>query len=722
MRKTAWSRRRLGAIAVLCVVLSRATRAFLLGDINCDGAVDGQDVTALTARLFGDTDSNGPDCTEPDTNGDGVVSAADLVGVLQLLQPPGTPTATPTPPSGPRITFLGLAAADGTIIAPVADDTAAFQRVGGSGFQLVVEALPGTDGLQVGTVVFDSRPDDPQARPDLQIEASRPLGDGNPGVCTEGGIPGFDPPDFGPTREVADALNDFSCGFEVATTARRACTTDGFGSPVFVSQASGVVQFCLLVNAVKAFPPGETALSVLVRDVGGNLGPEMRIAVRIGNQPFPTLTATRTSTATPTTPQSPSPTRTLTVYPSFTLTPSSTGATETPTPTGTPSLTPSPSTTAATATRTRTATVTPTGSPSPTPSSSVTGTRLKTPTPTSTPNRPSATPSATVTGTRATTTPTATATRSASPTPSLTNSPLATASATPPASASGTATFSKTPTPTATSTATRTATPTRTQTGTRTPTPTPTVTRTPTLTKTPTATPSTTTTRTQTNTRTFTLTPTVTPTPTITLTPTATVPPEPIITFFGVAYSDGTLIPQPNDVIDGIPIYERPSFGFWLIVEGRPAPTRVALGSSTFNWNPDDPTVLPDLQIEVSNSLGKGSADVCDDPPSMLGGVPAVDPPDFSVKQSVADAINDFACRFGDEHMGITKSGDACTLFFPEERYHFVNSTSTIQYCGLIDKPFGFPAGVSTLVTVRIRDISGHLSNPARLMIRVAPS
>lgn len=201
-------------------------------------------------------------------------------------------------------------------------------------------------------------------------------------------------------------------------------------------------------------------------------------------------------------------------------------------------------------------------------------------------------------------------------------------------------------------------------------------------------------------------------------------PPEPIITFFGLAFSTGSVIPPPTDAtLDGIPIYQRPSFGFWIIVEGRPALTRVPLGTSTYNWNPENPTILPDLQIEVSNQLGDGSMDVCDDnPPNMVGGVPPVDPPNFSLEQSVADAINDFACRFKDgfgDHFGRTRSSEACTIFPPEDDPHFVNGTSTIQFCGLIDKPFGFEAGESTLVTVRIRDMSGHLSDPARLIIQV---
>jgi hypothetical protein len=183
-------------------------------------------------------------------------------------------------------------------------------------------------------------------------------------------------------------------------------------------------------------------------------------------------------------------------------------------------------------------------------------------------------------------------------------------------------------------------------------------------------------------------------------------------------------MPVTND----IRIYERPPWGFWLVIEGRPGGTDAPIGTSTFNWDPLGPATLPYLLIEASRPLGENpTATVCDDSPGMFGGVPAIDPPDFSETQRIADAINDFACRFKDGvGMRNGRAGnDACTLFeddFPP--YHFVSpgapqSPSTIQFCGQITEPIAFPLG-DTLVTARIRDTAGHVSAPAQLIIRVA--
>jgi len=192
-----------------------------------------------------------------------------------------------------------------------------------------------------------------------------------------------------------------------------------------------------------------------------------------------------------------------------------------------------------------------------------------------------------------------------------------------------------------------------------------------------------------------------------------------------VTRSDDTLLEPIGKTPDGIRIFQRVGTGFSLVIEGRPGGTRSPIGSTTFNSDPNDPTALPYLLIEASRSLGDGSADVCDDSIAMSGGVPAVNPPDFSTSQQVADAINDFACRFKDG--GGARSGrgaaEACTSF-PDGSYHLIFSNgatpSTIQFCGQITGPIAFPAG-DTLVTARIRDLANHISSPAQIIIRVGP-
>src|ERR1700687_2525909 len=141
-------RSRLVGVGALCVVLSGTAPALVPGDVNCDGRVDGQDVDALVALLFGSprtTANDNGDCSGPDVNGDGSIDLTDLLLVLHLL-PTATPTATPVPREGPAVTFVGLAGADGTTVSQIgttAEGTPIFQQAGGSGFQVVVEAMPG---------------------------------------------------------------------------------------------------------------------------------------------------------------------------------------------------------------------------------------------------------------------------------------------------------------------------------------------------------------------------------------------------------------------------------------------------------------------------------------------------------------------------------------------------------------------------------------------------
>lgn len=185
-----------------------------------------------------------------------------------------------------------------------------------------------------------------------------------------------------------------------------------------------------------------------------------------------------------------------------------------------------------------------------------------------------------------------------------------------------------------------------------------------------------------------------------------------------MARSDGTVVGSPTAVSPaGVPVYERPSFGFILVVEGRPGATGAPMGRTSFQWSPGDPSVRPDLQMIVSRPLGDGSADVCDDAPGRRGGVPAT--AEFGPTQAVADAISDLGCRFKDAagNPGGRGPADACTRM-PDGTDRFRAADSTVQFCALVDRPFAFPRG-DTLVTVRLRDVAGHLSAPAALVVRV---
>ncbi len=322
------------------------------------GAAGNADCTpTVIGAIFGEAPGG---CTA-DANQDGRISAADIVAALReasLL--------------GPDVTVITLATADGIPLHALGeiDGVPVFSRTSGSGFTIVVEGAAGMSGLAPGVDTFDSNLRDPSRRPDLQIESTQSLGDGSAAVC-EGGVPGINPPDFGPSQAVANALNDLACHFVAATAPGFACTQNEFGQTAFVGSGTQA-QFCFFVPQSLALPDGETTLNVQLRDTAGNLGPLRSAIVRVGSgppaptftpsptptTPAPTRTPTRTWTATGTATAATAPTRSPTPTP---RTPTPIRPTLTPTPSRPPGATASP-----------TATATDTPEPTPTPSFSPT--------------------------------------------------------------------------------------------------------------------------------------------------------------------------------------------------------------------------------------------------------------------------------------------------------------------------------------------------------------
>lgn len=179
--------------------------------------------------------------------------------------------------------------------------------------------------------------------------------------------------------------------------------------------------------------------------------------------------------------------------------------------------------------------------------------------------------------------------------------------------------------------------------------------------------------------------------------------------------ADGRLTTPVGTLPDGTPIYRRPvSNGFLLAVEGRPAALNRPVGKSTFDWDPSNPNVLPDLQIVVSRPLGNGSSTVCDALDPVIGGVPAVDPPSFGGSQQVANAINDLSCRFS-----ALEPGEPCTRD-AEGGFRTVDSSSTVQFCTApgVGAELAFPSG-DTRVTVRLRDSLGVVGTPVSIIVRI---
>jgi hypothetical protein len=193
---------------------------------------------------------------------------------------------------GPVITHLGLARADGTKIEPKStqkDGTSIYENSIGSGFILVVEAKPGMSNIEIGRRITAYDKDDPSSRPDLEIQTNKDLGDGSKVVCDKrrpniGGVPGINPPSFADGRQIADALNDLSCRFEVFIESASACTVTKYGDFSFLNNESKV-QYCMIVARAWNFPPGDTLVSVRVRDKEGNPGPVKKMILRRADRP-----------------------------------------------------------------------------------------------------------------------------------------------------------------------------------------------------------------------------------------------------------------------------------------------------------------------------------------------------------------------------------------------------------------------------------------------------
>jgi hypothetical protein len=189
------------------------------------------------------------------------------------------------------ITFFGVTRADDTLVASsgtTPDGIPVYERLSGAGFSLVVEGQPGPSGAPVGRSAFAS---DGTSFADLQIEVSRPLGNGSAVVCDRsgpmaGGVPAIDPPRFDDTPAVIAAANDLSCRFldgsdmPVARNRDEACIMFPHGDLHFANPAS-TAEFCGFVTRFMEFPTGDTLVTARLRDQGANAGTPAQIVVRV---------------------------------------------------------------------------------------------------------------------------------------------------------------------------------------------------------------------------------------------------------------------------------------------------------------------------------------------------------------------------------------------------------------------------------------------------------
>jgi len=191
---------------------------------------------------------------------------------------------------------VGIATLGGAAKTPVGVDSLGrpiFELVQQQGFFFVVEAKRGPSGLDIGTTVFNWSATDPNARPDLEVQVDRALGDGSAAVCDAGpspipvgGVPGVTPLSFALTQAVADALNDLGCRFSFpfqgsstgGRTSGDACT--GSAGSYFFVDGTSAIQFCALIGSELAFPSGDTVVTARVRDINHQPGLPKSIIVR----------------------------------------------------------------------------------------------------------------------------------------------------------------------------------------------------------------------------------------------------------------------------------------------------------------------------------------------------------------------------------------------------------------------------------------------------------
>jgi hypothetical protein len=96
-------------------------------------------------------------------------------------------------------------------------------------------------------------------------------------------VPAVDPPVFGGSQFVANAINDFSCRFTPRKTDAEACTKNQFGETDIRTSISRVVQFCwsVAVGQEVAFQPGDTFLTARALDAAGQPGEPRTIIIRV---------------------------------------------------------------------------------------------------------------------------------------------------------------------------------------------------------------------------------------------------------------------------------------------------------------------------------------------------------------------------------------------------------------------------------------------------------
>lgn len=152
--------------------------------------------------------------------------------------------------------------------------------------RLVVEGKTGASGLDPSSGTHPTSPPAADGRPDLQIEVSNKMGNGDTAVdCTSSpnldGIPAVEPPDFGPGQTITDALLDVSCRF-AGNSVNAPCLLRSDGSAALGKpEESPTVQYCDDVSHGQRFLIGKNVVTVRLRDAAMNLGPPYQIVIQV---------------------------------------------------------------------------------------------------------------------------------------------------------------------------------------------------------------------------------------------------------------------------------------------------------------------------------------------------------------------------------------------------------------------------------------------------------
>ena len=166
-----------------------------------------------------------------------------------------------------------------------------FTRPLGYGFTIVIEGASGVlpNLRTIGSSAFNFSSSNPSVRPDLEIIVNRQLGNGSATVCDDrppviGGVPAS--PGFDVTQPISNAMNDFACRFldgsglpEGRGQSADACTRFRDGEYHFAGVSR--MQFCGTIAPPFAFPPGDTTVSVRLRDINGFPGPPASFVIRV---------------------------------------------------------------------------------------------------------------------------------------------------------------------------------------------------------------------------------------------------------------------------------------------------------------------------------------------------------------------------------------------------------------------------------------------------------